>query len=93
MILESDFQQQVVAFAVSFLSKREIFLLSLMQKGTELAQDGLSVWVGKEKTSARTVNRLLLCCAISQDSCSPTYWHINETGKKILHARIVEEQG
>jgi hypothetical protein len=83
---EDGFVQLMINSAVANLTPREIEVLRLMDRGEELAQDGRCAYIGNERTSPHVVMDLLKHCAISQDSMSETYYHINETGRKIIAA-------
>lgn len=93
MYEKADFEEKVVAYAVKNLTKRQIEILALMKTGKDLVCEGRSTYIGNNRTSVRTVLRLLQACAITIEDRSMIgkfeRYSINETGREILRRKGV----
>lgn len=67
------------------LTKRQLEVLRKMRdEGEELAIDGTVGYVGTERISYSTFRAFLENVLISRESYSSIYWHINESGLRLL---------
>lgn len=66
------------------LTDRQHQILEMMRDGEEIAADGLRVWCGNKRISARTLHFFIENILVSRDGKGSMYWHINESGKRLL---------
>ena len=86
-----DLEEKIITYAVTNLTKRQIEVLRLLRDGKDLVREGLTVYVGDNRTNVLTVTRLLQTCAVKLEDGSVVgkfeRYLINSTGREILRRK------